>query len=126
MKKAISTIALTLALLTGCSAPDTSSHVSEGSSVGVASTIATTTEATTETTQVTVPSTTLDPQVQYGVDFFTSYIAQAPPDVVDTICRLDETLGTEGAVDYLADNVDFATTYEELQGWAIVLNTICD
>lgn len=125
MKKAIGTIALTLALLTGCSAPDTSSHVSEGSSVG----IATSTGATVGTEVVTTtaaPTTTVDSEVQYGIDFFTSYIAQAPPDVVDTICRLQDTLGTDGAVDYLADNVDFATSYKELQGWEIVLNRVCD
>lgn len=129
MKKAIGTIALTLALLTGCSAPDTSSHVSEGSSVGVATTTGATVGATvgTEAMETTAaPTTTIDPEIQYGIDFLTGFIAQAPPDVVDTVCNMHDVLGTDGAVDYLADNVDFATTYEELQGWAIVIDNLCE
>lgn len=129
MKKAIGTIALTLALLSGCSAPDTSSHVSEGSSVGVAATTSASVGATvgTEAVETTVaPTTTIDSEVQYGIDFLTGFIAQAPPDVIDAVCNMQDTLGTDGAVDYLADNVDFATTYKELQGWAVVLDKVCD
>jgi len=122
MKKLISTVIAGLIVFAGCSAPDTSSHVKASSSVELTT--------TTEVVETTLPPTTteapMDPELEAGMLFFTGFIAQADPTTVDTVCNMEDVLGSQGAAEYLSENAEIYASAGELEGWAMVIDTLCN
>jgi len=124
MKKLISTVIAGLIVFAGCSTPDTSSHVKASSSVELTTT--TTTEVVETTLSPTTTDAPMDPELEAGMLFFTGFIAQADPTTVDTVCNMEDVLGSQGAAEYLSENAEIYASAGELEGWAMVIDTLCN
>jgi len=123
MKRIISTVIAGLIVFAGCSTPDTSSHVKAGSSVELTTTTTEVVETTLSPTTTDVP---MDPELEAGMLFFTGFIAQADPETVDTVCNMEDVLGSQGAAEYLSENAEIYASAGELEGWAMVIDTLCN
>lgn len=45
---------------------------------------------------------------------------------VDTICNMEDVLGSQGAAEYLSENAEIYASASELEGWAMVIDTLCN